>query len=70
MVGPITASANPLAIRGVGPFGVGIKCGFGFGGVVASLYAVKAVAKPRATAIPAQRTVKLSFVAGAGLIMA
>ena len=46
----------------------GVRSGFGLGRVVASLLAVKAVAEPRATAIPAEGAGVLSPVAGAGLV--
>jgi hypothetical protein len=39
---------------GVGFFGAGIKCGLGFGRIVASLYAIKTIAKPRMAPIPTQ----------------
>ncbi len=47
---------------------LGVKGGFGFGRVIPSPHAVAAVAKPRATSIPAQGAGELPIVAGAGLM--
>jgi hypothetical protein len=52
----------------MGAVSLGIGGGFGFGRVAPSGYAIVAVAKPRVTAIPIQRTMELASVAGAGLV--
>lgn len=72
MVGPITASIDSLAVGWMRLFDSGIKGGFGFWSVVASLKAVKAVANPRLAAIPAKGADAASGVlaAGLGLVLA
>jgi hypothetical protein len=52
----------------MGAVGLGVEGGFGFWCVGSALHAIKAVAQPRATAIPAQGARKLASVAGAGLV--
>jgi hypothetical protein len=52
----------------MGALGLGIGGGFCLGGVAASGHALIAVAEPRATSIPTQRTMELASVAGAGLV--
>lgn len=68
MVGAITASIDSLAVGGMGLVGASVERSLGLGGVVASLKAVKAVAEPRASSIPAKGASELPSVAGAGLV--
>jgi len=68
LVGAVTATGEARAVGGMGAVGLGVKGGFGFGGVAASGHAIVAVAKPRVTAIPAQGAGELASVAGAGLV--
>jgi hypothetical protein len=68
LVSAVTASRQAWAIGGMGAVGLGVEGGFGFGGIVAALHAVEAVAEPRATAIPTESATELASVAGAGLV--
>ena len=68
MVGPITASANPLAIDRMSAVSLGVKSGFGFWGVAPCGHALITVAEPRLAAIPAEGASELPSVAGAGLV--
>jgi hypothetical protein len=70
LIGAVAATADAGAGGGVGLVGAGLGGGFGFGRVVAVPYAVKAVAEPRATAIPTEGASELPSVAGAGLVRA
>jgi hypothetical protein len=68
LVGAVTAPADARTGDGMGAVGLGVEGGFGFGGIVAALEAIKAVTEPRATPIPAQGASELASVAGAGLV--
>jgi hypothetical protein len=52
----------------MGAVGFGVEGGFGFGGIVAALEAIKAVTEPRSPPIPAQGASELPSVAGSGLV--
>jgi hypothetical protein len=68
LVGAVAAAGEARAVGGMAAVGLGVGGGFGFRGVVPSPYAVKAVAEPRASAIPAKGAGELASVAGAGLV--
>lgn len=68
LIGAVAAPADPLAMGGVGLVGSGVKSSLCFGCIFPSFNAVKAVAKPRFTAIPTKSAVELASVTGAGLV--
>jgi hypothetical protein len=70
LVGAIAAAGEARAVGGMTAVGLGVGGGFGFWGIVPCPYAVKAVAEPRESAIPAEGAGELASVDGAGLVKA
>jgi hypothetical protein len=68
LVRAVAAAGEARAMGGMGAVGLRVGGSFGFRGVVPSPYAVKAVAEPRASAIPAEGAGELASVAGAALV--
>jgi hypothetical protein len=68
LVGAVTAARQARAVGWMGAVSFGVESRFGFGGIVAALHAVEAVAEPRATAIPTESATELASVADAGLV--